>query len=317
MGLDDGFLQAIAADPADEVTRLVYADWLEDRGDPRGEFIRIEIALDRSSPGDDRSNALVRGRGNCDDRSIRHGRQPWATLSVTARSFSKLPPYLRARWDLLEEFIEIWHPPPTSNVNNSEEDLLAAESQLGFRLSAALHKWNVLIGRRPDVWWQTPYRLNYPPVEKGIGHLVLGGPKQGDNLWVIRAADLRQDDPPIVEIPSGVVFAPSISAFACLVLVYTTLWTSGLASGVIQAARDEVPNRDNRVIALRGLTPCDLPTRYWGIFQHYQIKPIRVFEGNDLLVMYDNVSGVRVAARSQSAYERLGAGLRDLLEVRR
>ncbi len=34
------FLAAIAADPTDESTLLVFADWLEERGDPRGAWIR-------------------------------------------------------------------------------------------------------------------------------------------------------------------------------------------------------------------------------------------------------------------------------------
>src|SRR5215470_8358945 len=35
------FLQAILAEPNDEGTRLVFADWLEERGDPLSEFVRI------------------------------------------------------------------------------------------------------------------------------------------------------------------------------------------------------------------------------------------------------------------------------------
>lgn len=37
---DAGFLQAIAADPGDDVARLAYADWLEERGDPRAAWVR-------------------------------------------------------------------------------------------------------------------------------------------------------------------------------------------------------------------------------------------------------------------------------------
>jgi uncharacterized protein (TIGR02996 family) len=37
---DAGFLEAICANPDDDVPRLIFADWLEERGDPRGEFIR-------------------------------------------------------------------------------------------------------------------------------------------------------------------------------------------------------------------------------------------------------------------------------------
>jgi len=39
------FLQAILADPEDSTLRLAYADWLEERGDPRAEFLRVEAGL--------------------------------------------------------------------------------------------------------------------------------------------------------------------------------------------------------------------------------------------------------------------------------
>lgn len=40
---NDGLLAAICNDAEDEQLRLVYADWLEEQGDPRAELIRIEI----------------------------------------------------------------------------------------------------------------------------------------------------------------------------------------------------------------------------------------------------------------------------------
>jgi uncharacterized protein (TIGR02996 family) len=42
----DGLLAAIAAAPGDDVPRLVLADWLEERDDPLGEFIRLQIELE-------------------------------------------------------------------------------------------------------------------------------------------------------------------------------------------------------------------------------------------------------------------------------
>jgi uncharacterized protein (TIGR02996 family) len=41
--------QRIRAYPDDDTPRLIYADWLDERGDPRGEFIRVQIALARLS----------------------------------------------------------------------------------------------------------------------------------------------------------------------------------------------------------------------------------------------------------------------------
>src|SRR5262249_3856989 len=49
MTQEDAFLQAIIEQPDDDAPRLVYADWLEGRGEPdrdaRAEFIRVQIEL--------------------------------------------------------------------------------------------------------------------------------------------------------------------------------------------------------------------------------------------------------------------------------
>jgi uncharacterized protein (TIGR02996 family) len=42
MNDDESFLRALQASPKDTTLRLVYADWLEERGDPRGEYLRLE-----------------------------------------------------------------------------------------------------------------------------------------------------------------------------------------------------------------------------------------------------------------------------------
>jgi uncharacterized protein (TIGR02996 family) len=47
---EDGFLNAIRAAPDDDVARLVYADWLDDRADPRGDFVRLHAALRAAAP---------------------------------------------------------------------------------------------------------------------------------------------------------------------------------------------------------------------------------------------------------------------------
>jgi uncharacterized protein (TIGR02996 family) len=54
----DGFLRAILDEPDDDVHRLVYADWLDERGDPRGEFIRAQVEAAALPPGDARRPAL-------------------------------------------------------------------------------------------------------------------------------------------------------------------------------------------------------------------------------------------------------------------
>jgi uncharacterized protein (TIGR02996 family) len=47
MSEEAAFLQALETDPDDDVTRLVYADWLDERGDVRGRYLRLEIEASR------------------------------------------------------------------------------------------------------------------------------------------------------------------------------------------------------------------------------------------------------------------------------
>ncbi len=45
MSLEEEFLRDIRSHPDDDEVRLIYADWLTDQGDPRGEFIRVQVDL--------------------------------------------------------------------------------------------------------------------------------------------------------------------------------------------------------------------------------------------------------------------------------
>jgi uncharacterized protein (TIGR02996 family) len=52
MSEEIGFLQAIQERPDDAGLRLVYADWLEERGEERGEFLRLQHLLRQIDPDD-------------------------------------------------------------------------------------------------------------------------------------------------------------------------------------------------------------------------------------------------------------------------
>ena len=43
--MHDEFPTALRENPNDNVSRLVYADWLQERDDPRAEFLRLEVRL--------------------------------------------------------------------------------------------------------------------------------------------------------------------------------------------------------------------------------------------------------------------------------
>lgn len=53
------FLAAVLAEPDDDLPRLIFADYLDERGDPRGAFIRTQIELTRADPDDLRRDGLL------------------------------------------------------------------------------------------------------------------------------------------------------------------------------------------------------------------------------------------------------------------
>ena len=56
----EAFLQRIRAYPDDDAQRLIFADWLDEEGDPRGRFIRVQLALAELPPDDPARKDLLR-----------------------------------------------------------------------------------------------------------------------------------------------------------------------------------------------------------------------------------------------------------------
>ena len=51
----EAFVREIAEHLDDDAPRLIFADWLEERGDPQGQFIRLQCELERTSDRERRS----------------------------------------------------------------------------------------------------------------------------------------------------------------------------------------------------------------------------------------------------------------------
>jgi uncharacterized protein (TIGR02996 family) len=129
------FLESILAGPLESVHSLVYADWLEDQGDPRAEFVRLAAGSgdgDLAGPAQEELASRLRElRASCD---------PWWAESILA------PSQLRALHRLTElrfgPLAEVYHkklyysrclhPPATRKA------VRAAERRLGFPLPPLL-----------------------------------------------------------------------------------------------------------------------------------------------------------------------------------
>jgi uncharacterized protein (TIGR02996 family) len=79
MSHEEGFLRAILETPDDDGPRLVCADWLAERGDPRGEFIRLQCAAARM-PADDQRGPALRARE--EELLAAHGRDWCSPLGL-------------------------------------------------------------------------------------------------------------------------------------------------------------------------------------------------------------------------------------------
>jgi uncharacterized protein (TIGR02996 family) len=86
--LEAAFLQSIAAAPEDDTSRLVYADWLEENGDPpRGELIRIQC---ERAAREGEAGALRRQVEHC-EKVLRSGRRFELWRGILADLESKPP----------------------------------------------------------------------------------------------------------------------------------------------------------------------------------------------------------------------------------
>jgi uncharacterized protein (TIGR02996 family) len=92
MPTHDEFLQAILASPTDNGPRLIYADWLDEHGDPRGEFIRVQCTLE--------GLPCSRGQHTCRDLA--------APLESTCEPCRKAEPLRRRAKELLERHRTSW-----------------------------------------------------------------------------------------------------------------------------------------------------------------------------------------------------------------
>jgi uncharacterized protein (TIGR02996 family) len=308
MNEEESILRSIQAHPADAAVRLVYADWLEERGDLRGEFIRIQEEMNTLPVYSDRYAELKRRRNELIEQVDAGWRERLGYVPRHRPMFTHLPERRIERWRLVEEFIDTWHKPHKPEDGASEEELQATERRLGFRLPTALREWHALAGKRKDVWsgQDRLLELRYLKLEDHLSSrkdaLIFYIENQGCEVWGIRKKDLGRDDPPVYRFLEPARVSPSVSVFAIQVLLYEAKWMGIHANesfhGNTRAFR-EIRRKFRR---------CALPERYWCA------DPVRVYEGEDIIVEIQGNDWMYVAARTEAAYQQLSEELREVLE---
>ena len=74
MSEEQAFLDEITRNPDDDAPRLVYADWLEERGDIRGEYLRLGVKLAGLARPGSKGRKPAAVPDSPEARELRHGR---------------------------------------------------------------------------------------------------------------------------------------------------------------------------------------------------------------------------------------------------
>jgi uncharacterized protein (TIGR02996 family) len=177
---EEPFIQAILASPSDEAPRLIYADWLEERGDPRGEYLRTRIALARM-PKKDKRRASFRKR------------------------LDELRPSIDSEWRALFDFNLRYQAafaalarPLRPKDGVPESRVARGERRLGIRLPRALRDYYLVAGRFDQFNVDVHDHLMPPEsweLDSGIVEFL--NENQGVARWGVKVNGPAGDDPPV------------------------------------------------------------------------------------------------------------------------
>jgi uncharacterized protein (TIGR02996 family) len=137
---EQAFLQAIIAKPDDDALRLIFADWLDERGDPRAPFIRIQCQLARLSHDDPHEAALRAEEGRLSRPAIdAFVRSVPETLRPYYTAYTQGGPVLYQRGLLASVWVE---PPDTLEhfIHHAQELFQFAPIQ-NVRVQSMLEDW--------------------------------------------------------------------------------------------------------------------------------------------------------------------------------
>jgi uncharacterized protein (TIGR02996 family) len=241
------FLDAIAAQPADRNLRLIYADWLEERGDLGGELILIEEEMRRLPVWADRFWELKPRRNELRERVDSSWRETLGYgLDVPPTFAHGIPDGWRERWRLIREFTERWYGVPMPDVGGRRDKVQVLEDRRQHPLPAALQEW---VAFRHD--GQEHFRLLNRSFDESTfalrqweGELEIEFKPLPPRNWYVRASDMGSSlETPVCGHPDPPVFrdgqmTPRLTALA---LRWMTVSTRGKCGGFTHSV--EQPER--------------------------------------------------------------------------
>jgi uncharacterized protein (TIGR02996 family) len=286
---DDTFVQTILDNPGDESNRLIYADWLEEQGDPRAEFVRLDVALvtmpTRNKKYQQNRNRLIQLRKAMDSK--------WARVI----SFRKITT-IEGLVHFLREFHRFWMESPHLDSANISDDLPHGLS-LVYRELGALFK--IKSERTP---FAAQDALLPPKRLKRIkGMVEFAWENQGN--WSCRCP-LQQEDPPVYSNAADVWDSPARGFQKVCDSLSHFLITLTLQEAVMSAPC---------LVAVRGTTPQEVlkvtGRPLWIGGQYVDSRPERDFFAipeNDVLIM--DWAGLWLGSHTDAAVHAVKPGVK-------
>jgi uncharacterized protein (TIGR02996 family) len=184
---EEAFLEAILAGPDNDVPRLIFADWLEEHGDPRAEFIRVQCQLARL-PDDDPRCAELAAR---EQLLLRAYQGEWVgPVAGWSRSLKFRRGFLDELTVNLETFLyraeQLVALAPAARVDLMElGQWVGQEAANRFAIASRLRK----LALRPELSRVTGLHLSYSALTADCIHALLASP----HLGRLRTLDLRHN----------------------------------------------------------------------------------------------------------------------------
>jgi|GEM_PF-2725008 len=295
MSDEAALLAHIRGHPDDATAKLVYADWLDERGDPRAAVIRAAERL---------STLSVLKADYWEAKAARTelfatADAEWlAALGYARRHrpmFAALPTDRGSRWRLLDRFVDVWREPLRADDGYHEAELAHAEARLEFALPAALREFYAIAGKRADVFSRQDRFTELAHLHlENDGQLLVRIENQGCTRWYVRAEDLRLADPPVYGGDDNRCVSDTLSAFVLFAAVYEAKFDRGVIWCQVFP-----PEEGTRDALLAGLVETSLPKWYW--FR----DPVTFWEGDDLILEHHVADDWWATVRTEAAYAQL------------
>ncbi|MFO0850163.1 MAG: TIGR02996 domain-containing protein [Gemmataceae bacterium] len=218
------FLATIAANPADRVARLAYADWLDEQNRPDlADLLKLDIVLADIPPWQDRYWELK----DAPEWLMLPVWQSWWELigPVAERGplFRDVPADWKSRWRVLRAFVERWWGVPMGDIDSRPKAADAAEEIAGRKLPPSVREWAMLLDEAPESRLDLVGRF-----ERFDASGVTIIATSWGCRWGVRDTDLRADDPPVIAYvnaeeyesdATGEPFAATMTEFALIQLL--------------------------------------------------------------------------------------------------